>query len=30
MEQCTPPLNTGLCGVTVASTRISDLTGDKR
>jgi len=29
MEQCTPTLNTGLRGVTVASTRISDVIGDQ-
>lgn len=29
MEQCTPTLNTGLRGVTVASTKISDVIGDQ-
>ena len=29
METCTPPLNTGLRGVTVASTKISDVIGDE-
>jgi len=29
MEQCTPILNTGLRGVTVASTKISDVIGDQ-
>jgi citrate synthase len=29
MEQCTPTVNTGLRGVTVASTRISDVIGDQ-
>jgi citrate synthase len=29
MEECTPVLNTGLRGVTIASTRISDVIGDQ-
>lgn len=29
MEECTPTLNTGLRGVTVASTKISDVRGDE-